>query len=81
MTPNRLRRSNNKAAFDDDEDLENDYGAALSSGKNSRRKSSVMRAQILMEYKDDDGFHQGSDAKRHLFESNQKKPSSTMRLM
>ena len=44
MTPNRLRRSNNKAAFDDDEDLENDYGAALSSGKNSRRKSSVMRA-------------------------------------
>ena len=68
MTPKHLKRSNSKTGFND-EDLENDYSAALSSGKNSRRKSSVIRAQLLREQLEEDA-NQGSDAKRHLFESN-----------
>jgi len=84
MTPKQLKRSNNKTGFND-ADCENDFSAAFSSGKNSRRKSSVIRAQLMREQHEEDGFmsnmRQGSDAKRHLFESNQKKASSTLRCL
>jgi len=88
MTPKHHKRSASKALMMqayDDEDCENDF--AYSSGKNSRRKSSVVRAQLMREHDEEAYFNgalalrAGSDTKQHLFESNSKKASSAMRCL
>lgn len=48
MTPKQMKRnSSKKNVLMNDEDCENEYGGACSSGKNSRRKSSVIRMREL----------------------------------
>ena len=83
MTPKKsLQRSNGKR---NGEDCENDASLACSSGKNSRRKSSVKRQQYFTE---DGNFDQsflkndgnGSSC-RNLFDSVSKKASSTLRCL
>lgn len=95
MTPKQLKRSASKqlmmlnASFDN-EDCENDFAYSQSSGKNSRRKSSVVRAAALLRdhQNDEEAYFNGalalranSDANQHLFESNSKKASSALRCL
>lgn len=80
-TPKQLRRSNSKGQFDD---CENDF--ILSSGKNSRRKSSVMRSQLLRDHGDETSFYgsgnfHANNNRRSIFESNTKQASSALRCL
>lgn len=78
-TPKQLKHSNSKGQFDD---CENDF--TISPGKNSRRKSSAMRAHLLRDLDDDSyyGAHRNGDNQRHqIFESHTKKASSALRCL
>ena len=58
------------------EDCENDADfAAFSSGKNSRRKSSIIKSQMQADFDDD------YDVGKNVFESHSKKASSTLRCL
>ena len=80
-TPKQLRRSNSRGHF---EDCEIDF--LLSSGKNSHRKSSVMRTQLLRDNGDETSFFGGGalftlNNRRNIFESHAKKASSQRRCL
>ena len=84
MTPNQLKRSNSKIQIENLDDLENDasFAASSVSGKNSRRKSSVMRMQTLRD-QDDEMLSNSGDhmLQGNLFESHSKKASSALRCL